>query len=179
MERFQFVYGWLTSWEKTTAHILNYPGDVPKSISLPSITNSPGVDPWTITEHEVSVSSNEFNFLRAQVDDPGARVLELFALVDAFVFPSFSLRTPFSLLRKLVSQNLISKCRALLSLQPISDAEPFMLISGSQDVSMIHLVSHFALTTPYPPCRLTLVDFNFPPLHVSMQVLLSMAWHEI
>jgi hypothetical protein len=25
MERFQFLYGWLTSWEKTTLHILNSP----------------------------------------------------------------------------------------------------------------------------------------------------------
>ncbi|KAF5380096.1 hypothetical protein D9615_006221 [Tricholomella constricta] len=127
MERFQFVYGWLTSWEKTTVHILNDTNSIPDYISLPSITNSPGIDPWVVTEHKVSVSSNEFNFLRAQVDDPRSRFLELFAFIESFVFPSFMSRTPFSLLRKIVSQNIVSKCRALLSLQPISHSDAILL----------------------------------------------------
>ncbi|KAF5374645.1 hypothetical protein D9615_009023 [Tricholomella constricta] len=127
MERFQFVYGWLTSWEKTTVHILNDTGSILDHISLPSITNSPGVDPWVVTEHEVPVSSNEFNFLRAQVDDPRSRFLELFAFIESFVFPRFMSRTPFALLRKIVSQNIVSKCRALLSLQPISHSEATLL----------------------------------------------------
>jgi hypothetical protein len=63
MEYFQFVYGWLTSWEKTTLHILNLPDTSPRTLPLQSITNVQGTDPWTITEHEVPVSTNEFNFL--------------------------------------------------------------------------------------------------------------------
>ncbi|KAF8231583.1 hypothetical protein L208DRAFT_1276393, partial [Tricholoma matsutake] len=63
MERFQFMYGWLTLWEKTTLHVLNSPNVLPKTLPLKSISNVQGIDPWTITEHEVPVSANEFNFL--------------------------------------------------------------------------------------------------------------------
>jgi hypothetical protein len=45
MERFQFLYGWLTSWEKTTLHILNSPDVPPRTLLLQSITNIPGTDP--------------------------------------------------------------------------------------------------------------------------------------
>ena len=119
MEHFQFVYGWLTSWEKTTLHILNCPDIPPKSLLLQSITNVPGSDPWMITEHEVPVSTNESNFLRAQVDDPRTCYLELVDIIDSFSFPAFYFQSPFTLLRKIISQNVISRCRALLSLQPI------------------------------------------------------------
>ncbi|KAH0586175.1 hypothetical protein H2248_007437 [Termitomyces sp. 'cryptogamus'] len=73
MERFQFMYGWLTSWEKTSAHILNSADPLPETLSFPSITNMPGIDPWIITERQVPVSANEFSFLRTQVDDPKSR----------------------------------------------------------------------------------------------------------
>ncbi|KAG5316922.1 hypothetical protein C0989_001469, partial [Termitomyces sp. Mn162] len=66
MERFQFMYGWLTSWEKTSAHVLNSADPLPETLSFPSITNMPGIDPWTITERQVPVSANEFSFLRTQ-----------------------------------------------------------------------------------------------------------------
>ncbi|KAF8057048.1 hypothetical protein FPV67DRAFT_1456580 [Lyophyllum atratum] len=46
MERFQFVYGWMTSWPKTTVHILNSPDTVPNTLHFPLITNIPGTDPW-------------------------------------------------------------------------------------------------------------------------------------
>ncbi|KAJ6607833.1 hypothetical protein B0H10DRAFT_1817044 [Mycena sp. CBHHK59/15] len=64
-------------------------------------------------------------FLRAKVDDPSARYEELKAMIDAFTFPKFIMRAPVTLLRKVTSQCLISRCRALLSLQPIkqTDAE--------------------------------------------------------
>src|SRR5277367_6258203 len=84
MERFQFIYGWLTSWEKTTLHILNNPETLPKTLPLQSVTNIPGVDPWMIAEHEVPVSTDEFSFLRTQVDDPKTRYLELVDIIDSF-----------------------------------------------------------------------------------------------
>src|SRR5277367_3459232 len=127
MERFQFIYGLLTSWEKTTLHILNSPETPPKTLPLQSVTNIPGVDPWMITEHEVPVSTDEFSFLRTQVDDPKTRYLELADVINSFSFPAFSFRTPFTLIRKIVSQNVISRCRALLSLQPILHADAVKL----------------------------------------------------
>jgi hypothetical protein len=119
MEHFQFIYGWLTSWEKTTLHILNSPDPPPKTLPLQSITNALGIDPWMITLHQVPVSTNEFNFLCTQVDDPKTCYLELVNVIDSFTFPAFSFHTPFKLLHKIVSQNIISQCHVLLSLQPI------------------------------------------------------------
>ncbi|KAF8149798.1 hypothetical protein B0H34DRAFT_678763 [Crassisporium funariophilum] len=165
MERFQFVYGWMTLWAKTTAHILNSPDATPRSLRLPSITNVPGVDPWTVFYHDIPTSSNEFNFLRTQVDDPTARAVELKSVIDSFTFPSFSRRTPFSLVRKIVSQNLISKCRALLSLQPISGTNAIsldrMIAKCVQNMTGLPFCpDHTILTLP-----LKLGGFDFPSLH--------------
>jgi hypothetical protein len=98
LERSQFVYGWMTSWPKTTVHILNCPDTVPETLKPPFITVSPGVDPWTITHHDVLVSTDEFDFLRTQVDDPDTQTTELLAFIDSFTFPSFLSHTPFSLI---------------------------------------------------------------------------------
>ncbi|KAG6884473.1 hypothetical protein C0993_010730 [Termitomyces sp. T159_Od127] len=57
MECFQLMYGWLTSWEKTTAHVLNCSGSIPKMLKFPSIMNGPGIDLWMISKHEVSISA--------------------------------------------------------------------------------------------------------------------------
>jgi len=105
MECFQFIYGWLTLWEKTTLHILNSPNAPPKTVPLQSITNILGTNPWTITEHDVPMSTNEFNFLQTQVDDPKTHYLELVDIIDSFLF-----HTPFTLLHKIISQNIISRC---------------------------------------------------------------------
>lgn len=164
MERFQLAYGWLTSWEKTTAHVL-YPSDpLPPTLSFPSITNEPGIDLWTVSEHEVPVSADEFSFLRTQVDDPRSRYLELLNIIDSFVFPSFTTRIPFTLVCKILAQNLISKCRALLSLQPILHADAIKL-----DQRMTRQV-HDILGFPFCPSSklltlpLDLGGFEFPSI---------------
>jgi hypothetical protein len=164
MEHFQFIYGWLTSWEKTTLHVLNSPDTLPKTLPLQSITNIQGTDPWTITEHEVPVSTNEFNFLRTQVDDPKTRYLELVDIIDSFSFPAFSFRTPFTLLRKIVSQNIVSHCRALLSLQPILHVDAVRL-----DQRIMKRV-HASLGFPFCPSSIVSTlpllfgGFDFPSL---------------
>ncbi|KAJ7208930.1 hypothetical protein GGX14DRAFT_365159 [Mycena pura] len=63
------------------------------------------------------------DFLNAKVDDPGARFAELKDIIDAFNFPRLTGRLPITLLRKIVAQNIVSRCRALLSLQPIKQAD--------------------------------------------------------
>ncbi|KAJ7491047.1 hypothetical protein FB451DRAFT_1023142 [Mycena latifolia] len=59
------------------------------------------------------------------VDNPSARYEELKAIIEGFTFPKFGVRSPITLLRKITSQCIVSRCRALLSLQPIkqTDAE--------------------------------------------------------
>ncbi|KAJ7079988.1 hypothetical protein B0H15DRAFT_787455, partial [Mycena belliarum] len=99
--------------------------EIKDSVELESITNQMGVDPLFITVHKVKVTFDELDFLRAKVDDPKSRFEELKNFIDDFTFPKFIRRPPITLLRKIVKQNIISKTRALLSLQPIKriDAE--------------------------------------------------------
>ncbi|KAJ7708993.1 hypothetical protein B0H17DRAFT_916723 [Mycena rosella] len=61
----------------------------------------------------------------AKLNDPQARYKELKHFIDDFTLPRFLRRAPITLLRKIVKQNIISKARTLLSLQPIKrvDAE--------------------------------------------------------
>ncbi|KAJ7098214.1 hypothetical protein C8R43DRAFT_907686, partial [Mycena crocata] len=124
MERFQFAYGWLTNWGKTFAYILN---DVdpatPDKISMPSVTIQPGVDPLTVSYHDVPVIRTGLVFLNAKVDDPGVRFNEMKDIIDVFAFPRLTGRLPITLLRKMVAQNIVSRCRALMSLQPIKQVD--------------------------------------------------------
>ncbi|KAJ7168160.1 hypothetical protein C8R43DRAFT_833238, partial [Mycena crocata] len=90
---------------------------------MPSITIKPGVDPWTISYHDVPVIRTGLVFLNAKVDDPGVRFNEMKDIIDAFAFPRLTGRLPITLLRKMVAQNVISRCRALMSLQPIKQVD--------------------------------------------------------
>ncbi|KAJ7916424.1 hypothetical protein B0H13DRAFT_2658307 [Mycena leptocephala] len=125
MERFQYAYGWHTQWSKSLAYVLEPSGPPPDSLEFDTVTIAPNVDPLTISTRTVTLRSIELDFLRASVDDPSARHEELKSFIDDFTFPKFIRRPPITLIRKIVKQNVISKARALLSLQPIKriDAE--------------------------------------------------------
>lgn len=123
MERFQFAYGWLTQWLKTVVYALQPRGEVPEKVTMPSITNKPGKDPWSITYHPVPVLVNQMEMLRTRVNNSVQRFQELRDFINDFTIPKFSLRLPITLLRKIAMQNLASRARALLSLQPITHLE--------------------------------------------------------
>ncbi|KAJ7936520.1 hypothetical protein B0H13DRAFT_1541802, partial [Mycena leptocephala] len=123
MERFQFAYGWTTNWLKSAAFVLEPPAIPPDFAEFDSITDAAGIDPLTVSVHRVKMVANDFEFLRAKVDNPKSRRDQLRAFIDDFTFPKFIRRAPITLLRKIVMQNIISKARALLSLQPISRAD--------------------------------------------------------
>ncbi|KAJ7189347.1 hypothetical protein GGX14DRAFT_580783 [Mycena pura] len=118
-------YGWLTQWPKSFAYVLEPNTDfhVPNEVEFDSITNQTGINPLNITVHKVKLIQNELDFLRAKVDNPSARYEELKAYIEDFTFPRFLRRPPITLLHKIVKQNIISKARALLSLQPIKRAD--------------------------------------------------------
>jgi hypothetical protein len=145
MERFQYAYGWVTQWSKSMACLLSATGDHPSTISLPSVTVERGVNPLTVTEHEIPLIRDELEFLRAKVDNPMARYEELRDFIETFQFPRVFGRLPITLIRKIVAQNIMSKCRAMLYLQPIkrSDAE-------SLDKLIVEKV-HLALGFPFRP----------------------------
>ena len=164
MERFQYAYGWMTQWSKSMACLLSATGDHPSVISLPSVTTEMGANPLTITEREVPLVRDELEFLRAKVDNPTARFEELKNFVENFQFPRVIGRLPITLIRKIVAQNIASKCHAMLYLQPIkqSDAEAL-------DKQIIEK-AHLALSFPFRPSSkiatlpLSLHGFDFPSI---------------
>ncbi|PPR05725.1 hypothetical protein CVT26_008912 [Gymnopilus dilepis] len=129
MERFQFSYGWLTQWAKTILYALNAPeANIREKTLMPSITVEEGrIVEGTVTLHSVPMKVGEITFLKTEVDDTGSRFTELKHYIDNFNFPKFTSRTPVTLLRKIVSQCLISRTRALLSLQPVKHTEAGLL----------------------------------------------------
>ncbi|KAJ7670832.1 hypothetical protein DFH06DRAFT_1370021, partial [Mycena polygramma] len=95
--------------------------------------------------YQVPVIRTGLDFLNAKVDDPGVRFTELKDIIDAFAFPRLTGRLPITLLRKMVAQNIVSRCRALLSLQPIKQADAEAL-----DVR-ISMKIHAILGMPFSP----------------------------
>ena len=128
--------GWITSLKKTVAYGICLREDrQPSSVQMPSITISDDghYDNEKVTWHDVPLRLGELHFLRARVDDTASRFIELQDFIKNFRFPKFSIQTPITLARKIISQNIVSKCRALLSLQPVKqlDAEQLdRMISG-------------------------------------------------
>jgi hypothetical protein len=145
MEHFQYAYGWQTQWSKSLAYVLEPSITPPDSLDFDTVTISPNINPLTISTRTVTLRSNELDFLRARVDDPSARYEELKSFIDDFTFPKFIRRPPITLIRKIVKQNIISKARALLSLQPIKriDAEDLD--------TKIKMKIHIDLGMPFAP----------------------------
>jgi hypothetical protein len=117
----------------------------PKMIKLPSITVKDGVHPWTISYHEVSLKVGELEFLRAKVDDAAWCFVGLRDFIKAFKFPKLTFQTPITLLCKIAAQCIVSRCRALISIQPIKDSDTTLL--DQQIAGKIHNCFGF----PYRP----------------------------
>ena len=163
-ERFQFAYGWLTNWTKTTAYVLSPSGTVPETLSFPSITTETGVSPLTISHREVPLISDELEFLRVKVDNHSHRYHELRDLIEGFTFPKFVGPTPITLIRKIAMQSIASRSRALLTFQPITDSDAFKL--DKLVASKVHAMSGFpwAFNTEIATLPVSLHGFDFPSI---------------
>ncbi|KAJ4499753.1 hypothetical protein C8R41DRAFT_729585, partial [Lentinula lateritia] len=84
-------------------------------------------------------------FQYAYVDDAEARFEQLKNIIEEYHFPRLGNRPPITLLNKIISQNIISRCRALLSLQPIKQTDADIL-----DKKINRLV-HDQLGFPFMP----------------------------
>ncbi|KAF9058035.1 hypothetical protein BJ165DRAFT_1360880, partial [Panaeolus papilionaceus] len=147
MERFQYAYGWLTNWIKSNAYVLapNPAVTYPLTLTFDSVTVGPRENPLTITNRTITLIKDDMDFLRTKVDNPGERFIEMKNIIDTFQFPTVIGRLPITVLQKIVAQNVVSKCRALLSLQPISKTDATTL-----DKMIIKKV-HDALGFPFLP----------------------------
>ena len=163
-ERFQFAYGWLTNWLKTTAFVLSPSGTQPDELTLPSITIQPGVSPLTITHHNVPLISNELEFLRVKIDNPSFRFHELQNFIEAFTFPKFVGPTPITLIRKITMQSIASRARALLTFQPIIDSDAIKL--DRQVAAKVHTISGFpwVFNSDISTLPVSLHGFDFPSI---------------
>ncbi|KAF9530624.1 hypothetical protein CPB83DRAFT_763031, partial [Crepidotus variabilis] len=148
MERFQYAYGWITQWLKSKAYLLGaryVKGEIPTTVGFDSVTIGLDTNPMTISKHDVALITDELDFLRTKVDDPKHRYHELSSFVDEFQFPSTIGRMPISLIRKIVAQQIIPRCRALLYLQPLKQADAEAL-----DKAILKKV-HDKLGLPFQP----------------------------
>ncbi|PPQ97937.1 LOW QUALITY PROTEIN: hypothetical protein CVT26_002942 [Gymnopilus dilepis] len=108
----------------------------PQTIQIPSIM---------IKDCTYVLKPGELCFLRASIVDTASRFQELKDFIEIFKFPKFTICAPITLARKVVMQNVASKCRALLSIQPIKPSEAQILD---------HLICqgiHKMLSFPYSP----------------------------
>ena len=110
---------------------------------MESITVKKGVHPWTMTKHAVPVITNKLEFLCTKVDDPGSHFQALKEFIEEFKFPKLVVKTPITLLWKIIAECIVSCCGALLSLQPIKQ---------DQAIKLDHLIAskvHEALSFSY------------------------------
>ncbi|KZV78477.1 hypothetical protein EXIGLDRAFT_590403, partial [Exidia glandulosa HHB12029] len=95
--------------------------------------------------HALSLFCGRLNFLNTDIDNGKATYELLRDTINNFALPKFHVRTPITLLRKLIEQNIISKARARLSLQPIQRSDAHRLDS------LISTLVHNSLRFKYPP----------------------------
>jgi hypothetical protein len=170
-ERFQYAYGWLTNWQKTTAYVLAPEGPQPDTVSLPSITVEHGISPLTVSFHDVPLIPDELEFLRVRINNPAHRYRELHDFIDAFTFPKFIGPTPITLLRKISMQSIASRARALLTFQPITDTDALKL--DRLIASKVHQISGFPwiFNAEIATLPVMLHGFEFPSIrHINASI---------
>ena len=164
MEHFQFAYNWLTQWSKTSVFVLEDPAISAEKIVMPSITRTAGKDPWNITYHPVEVIHDQLEMLRTFVNDSENRFQAISDFIQDFSFPKFTVRSPITLLRKITMQNIASRARAMLALQPIKQKQAELL-----DHKLANKI-HKCLGFPFRPnsdiltLPIKLMGFEFPSI---------------
>ncbi|KAI0369227.1 hypothetical protein BV20DRAFT_1053297 [Pilatotrama ljubarskyi] len=118
-DHFQAAYGWETNWAKS----LLYTTQPPPSFGS-NTTTMPSVDPTNpdsphTTLHPVPITTNFFEFLRIQINDPNAQYEKIRHIISHFSFPNLPTRLPLTALRRILTSCLVSRIRPYLSYQPL------------------------------------------------------------
>jgi hypothetical protein len=139
-DRFQATYGWETEWRKSALYIFATSIPDMNALLMPSInyTNPQSSDTFW---HNIPVITDHTTFLRVPINQPAKQFLFLQDIVINFNFPLSSTCLPLTVLRRLISQCVISKLRPHLALQPISNSHATKL--DSLLASKIHDYLHF------------------------------------
>ncbi|KAJ8089853.1 hypothetical protein PM082_018430 [Marasmius tenuissimus] len=154
MEQFQACYGARTRWDKSYLYVLNTPCTTPK-VRLPTVDPSHPFNDSIVPMADVVVVRDQLEFLRTEINNPSKQYLSLRDLITDFQFPVLSSRLPFTALRRIISQCLISKIRPRLSFQPIKPADAETLDK------MIATKVHSYLGFPFSPSsRLMYLPLN-------------------
>ncbi|KAI0372495.1 hypothetical protein BV20DRAFT_939872 [Pilatotrama ljubarskyi] len=108
----------------------------------------PSVDPTNpdspaLTHHPVPVTTDFFDFLGVQVNNPDAQLNKIRQLITDFSFPHLPTRLPLPALRRILSSCLISRIRPYLSYHPLSRSDALDL-----DRLLVHHV-HDYLAFPF------------------------------
>jgi len=158
------MYGWLTNWQKTIAYVLSPKGITPKTITMPSITVNPCVSYLNITYHNISLIPNEIDFLCVKINKTSHRFNKITDFINTFIFPKFIGLTPITLIRKIVTQTIASRARALLTLQPITDIDALKI--NKQIASKVHAISGFPwiFNSEITTLPVSLHGFDFPSI---------------
>ncbi|KIM42930.1 hypothetical protein M413DRAFT_70252, partial [Hebeloma cylindrosporum] len=129
-DRFQATYGWETEWRKSALYIYNDPiytcPNGPKTVNMPSVPYSNPQSEETINNN-VPVITDFTTFLRVPINRPDLQHSHIRDLILNFHFPILSRHLPLTALRRIISQQIISKIRPYLALQPISPSDALSL----------------------------------------------------
>jgi hypothetical protein len=118
-DHFQATYGWETAWHKSALYVLNTPPPSFLEGRMPSVDyTNPQAD--LTTWHELPIITSHTTFLRVPVNQPHLQFSNLRDIILNFSFPSSLRYFPLTVIRRIIVQNLISKLRPHLALQPIS-----------------------------------------------------------
>ncbi|KJA27645.1 hypothetical protein HYPSUDRAFT_130807 [Hypholoma sublateritium FD-334 SS-4] len=150
-----------TSMKKGDPHI----PDAKTSITLAMVEATD--DSFIFSRSLKSLQSNTLameRFQYAYVDNPSARYHEILELINTFQFPRTVTRPPITLLRKIISQNLISRIRAYLTLQPIKHTDAEKL--DRKVIERVHNILGFPFrpNTNIATLPLSLHGFDFPSI---------------
>jgi len=110
----------------------------------------------------VTVVTTHMEFLRVATNDPHQQFLRLRDLVDSFKFPDLRRRLPFTILRRLVIQRLVSRLQPRIGFQPLLRAD-----ADTLDTAIARKI-HDYLRFPFPfgstllTLPLHLYGFDFP-----------------
>ncbi|GJE96473.1 hypothetical protein PsYK624_126700 [Phanerochaete sordida] len=161
-ERFQAAYGWETNWPKSLLAVVGVPRP-PDSVQMPSV-NLADPDSPHLVYHTLAVSASHCEFLRTAVNDPTAQYQKIRKMILDFEFPHLPTRLPFTALRRVMSQCLVSRIRPLLSHQPVSRAHASALdrLLATRIHDMLHFPFPFNSSLLFLP--LAHLGFDFPSI---------------